>query len=151
MPQCIIADAENLRCGSCEYIHQLSVRHQSEDERECGCKATNDSEKTTFVAADGQQLRALGSIELAWNFPNPKDGHIKWRHETFNVLPSNHIQVIFGADYCRENEYLHFNEDAIHALEVTPLMPNRKPSNGKLLQVLYAGIAMLTPDSSSKL
>jgi hypothetical protein len=44
MPQCIIADAENLRCGSCEYIHQLSVRHQSEDERECGCKATNDSE-----------------------------------------------------------------------------------------------------------
>jgi hypothetical protein len=108
-------------------------------------------DETTFVAADGQQLRALGSIELAWNFPNPKDGHIKWRHETFNVLPSNHIQVIFGADYCRENEYLHFNEDAIHAPEVTPLMPNRKPSNGKLLQVLYAGIAMLTPDSSSKL
>jgi hypothetical protein len=93
-------------------------------------------DENTPVAADGQQLRAPGSIELAWNFPNPKDEHIKWRHETFNDLPYDHIQVIFGADYCRENDYLNFNEDATHAPEVTHLTPDGKPSDGELPQVV---------------
>jgi hypothetical protein len=90
----------------------------------------------TYLAVDGQQLRPLGVIDLSWVFPDPdnKYGGNNWRYETFNVLPSSHIQVIFGADYCRDNDYLQFNEQAI-----APLTRNSKLSDGEVPCLLLRG------------
>ena len=76
--------------------------------------------------ANGQPVHCMGTIELRWQHHDEQDIHKykKVHRGDFNVWSSKHIQIIFGAPYCRENNLVHFNVDAL-----TPLIPKEKMSS----------------------
>ena len=80
--------------------------------------------------ASGQDVCYKGTIELRWQHYDEHNIHKykKIRRGDFNVLASNHIQIIFGQPYCREHNLIQFNT---HVL--TPLIPNERISSGTLV------------------
>jgi hypothetical protein len=74
--------------------------------------------------ASGNEVRSLGTIQLDFHFLDQKKRHRyeKWHNnEEFNILPSEHIQVNFGAAYIERMELLKLGDGAL-----TPLTADRK-------------------------
>ena len=86
-----------------------------------------------FINASGQSVPYKGTVELSWQHYDEKSGHKykKIRRDDFNILPSNHIQIIFGEPYCRENNLLRFNTSALN-----PLMSDERMPSGTLISNL---------------
>jgi hypothetical protein len=95
-----------------------------------------------LLDASGNKVRSIGVIRLDFHFHHAEDPHRyqKWNHrEEFNILPSDHIQVNFGAPYIERTGLLKLDDGAL-----TPLTADRKLNSCMCVLFLFLRVVIGT-------